>query len=134
VGGLRTNREIEDAAVAWVLEYERGQGREAQDVRYSGAAGDVQSDGRVIEVKAFGRSNRGYGLWLEERQVREARTNPDFYVYVVENIRQGNPSAFTLRVLGGERLRRLLERAKERRYFEVPWPVADYDLPPDVGG
>jgi hypothetical protein len=32
------------------------------DVHYMGAAGDVQSEGRVIEVKAFGRSNRGFGL------------------------------------------------------------------------
>lgn len=42
---------------------------------------------------------------------------------VVENIRQGDPTSFTLKVIDGERLRRLLERAKERRYYEVPWPV-----------
>ncbi len=42
-------------------------------------------------------------------------------------MRQGDPSRFTLKVLGGDRLRRLLERAKEQRYYTVPWPVADYD-------
>jgi hypothetical protein len=35
-----------------------------------------------------------------------------------------------LKVLGGERLAGLLARAKERRYYEVPWPVADYDTCP----
>jgi hypothetical protein len=43
--------------------------------------------------------------------------------------RQGEPDGFTLKILGGERLQRLLRRAKERRYYEVPWPVADYDVP-----
>jgi hypothetical protein len=33
-------------------------------------------------------------------------------------------------VLGGERLRRLLERVKEQRYCTLPWPVADYDACP----
>jgi hypothetical protein len=27
-------------------------------------------------------------LWLEVRQVEEAKANPDFYVYVVVNVRQ----------------------------------------------
>lgn len=64
---------------------------------------------------------------LEVRQVREARRNSEFYVYVVENVRQGDPAQFTLKVLGGQRLARLLERAKEQRYYTVPWPVSDYD-------
>lgn len=64
---------------------------------------------------------------MEPRQVEEARSNPDFYVYVVENVRQGDSSQFTLRVLAGDRLQHLLARAKEYRYFGVPWPVADYD-------
>jgi len=45
----------------------------------------------------------------------------------VENIRQGDPELCTLKVLGGERLARLLRRAKERHYYTVPWPVADHD-------
>jgi hypothetical protein len=85
--------------------------------------------GRVIEVKAFGSSNRGYDLWLEVRQLEEARRNPDFFVYVVENVRQGDPTKFTLKTLGGDRLKSLLDRAKEQRYYTVPWPIADYDLP-----
>ena len=49
---------------------------------------------------------------------------------MVDNVRQGNSARFGLRVFGGERLARLLERAKERRYFEVPVPVAEYDTAP----
>lgn len=133
-GELRGNKAIEDAVTARVIELERVAGRDARDNRYRGAPGDVESGDRIIEVKAFGKSNRGFGLWLETRQVDEARRNPNFYVYVVENVRQGEPSTFTLKVLGGERLRRLLERAKERRYYEVPWPVADYDSAPTDAG
>lgn len=48
--------------------------------------------------------------------MNEARTNRDFYLYVVENVRQGDPARFTLRVLGGDRLQRLLGRAKEQHY------------------
>jgi hypothetical protein len=130
IAELRGNKAIEDAAIAWVIGLERAAGREARDTRYRGAPGDVESDERVIEVKAFGKSNRGFGLWLETRQVDEARRNPNFYVYVVENVRQGDPAKFTSKVVGGARLQRLLERAKERRYYEVPWPVADYDSSP----
>ncbi|MGE4029025.1 MAG: DUF3883 domain-containing protein [Thermoleophilia bacterium] len=127
---LRSNKAVEDAAIAWVMELERSAGREPVDTRYRGAPADIESPPLLIEVKAFGKSNRGFGLWLEVRQVEEARRNPRFAVYVVENVRQGDPNLFTLKVLAGERLSRLLERAKERRYFEVPWPVADYDSSP----
>jgi hypothetical protein len=109
------------------MELELAAGRTPRDTRYQGAPADVESPPRLIEVKAFGKTNRGFDLWLEPRQVEEARRNSDFYLYVVENIRQGDPGLFTLKVLGGARLARLLERAKERRYFEMPWPVADYD-------
>lgn len=124
------NKAIESAAIEWVMTLERMAGREPRDARYERGPADIGSPPRVIEVKAFGKSNRGYDLWLETRQVEEARTNPDFYVYVVENVKQGDPSLFTLRVLGGQHLQRLLQRAQEQHYFTVPWPVADYDSCP----
>jgi hypothetical protein len=88
----------------------------------------VDSPPRTIDVKAYGRSAHGKDLWLEVRQAQEARRSQEFNVYVVENIRQGDPAHFTLKVLGGERLARLLERAKEQRCYIVPWPVFDYDV------
>lgn len=123
-----SNKAVEQAAIAWVMELEGAIGRQPQDTRYKGAPADIESPPRLIEVKAYGKpDSRGEELWLEVRQVEEARRNPNFYVYVVTNVRQGDPAEFTLRVLGGPRLQRLLERAKERRYYTVPWPVADYD-------
>lgn len=55
-----TNRAVENAAIEYVLAYEREQGRKAWDTRGHGAAADLESDdGRLIEVKAYGRSARG---------------------------------------------------------------------------
>jgi hypothetical protein len=127
---LLGNRAIEEAAVAWVMQLELAAGREPRDTRHRGAPADIESPPRLIEVKAYGKTCRGEDLWLEVRQVDEARVNPSFYLYVVENVRQGDPAYFRLKILGGERLQRLLGRAKEQRYFTVPWPVAEYDACP----
>lgn len=128
------NKAVEDAAIAWVLGLEREAGRKPRDTRHQGAPADIASPPRLIEVKAYGRYCRGEDLWLETRQVEEARRNPDFYLYVVENVRQGNPDLFTLKTLGGARLQQLLGRAREQHYYTVPWPVADYDsCPPGLG-
>ncbi|MEV4619852.1 DUF3883 domain-containing protein [Asanoa sp. NPDC049573] len=124
---LTGNRTVEDAAIAFVVRWEAEHGRTARDIRGTGAAADVAGSERVIEVKAYGQSARGQDLWLEPRQRSEAAVNPRFWLYVVENVRQGNPAHFRLLQIGGEDLRRLMERAVERRYFTVPWPVAVYD-------
>ena len=92
----------------------------------TGAAGDVDSPPPTTEVKAYGRSARGSDLWLEARQV-QARRSGECYVYVVENARQGDPAQLTLEVPAGQRHARLLERAKEQRYYTVPSPVPDHD-------
>jgi hypothetical protein len=128
---LSGNKAIEDAAIAFVLDLERQAGRLPVDKRYEAShPADIESMPRVIEVKAVGGSQRGWFLWLEVVQVEEARRNPHFYVYVVDNVRQGDPTKFGVKVLGGERLARLIGRAKEKRYFEVPVPVAEYDSAP----
>ncbi len=125
---LRSNRQVEDAAVAFVIDQEVLEGRSAHDTRHRGAAGDLVSGDRVVEVKAFGTSARGQDLWLEVRQVEEARANPThFWLYIVENLRQGDPAYFRLLRFGGEPLARLLDRAVEHRYFTVPFPVAVHD-------
>lgn len=132
MGELVGNKAIEAAAIAWVMEQERAAGRQPRDTRHQGAPGDIESPPRVIEVKAFGATTRGCDLWLEVRQVDEARRNESFFIYVVENVRQGDSEKFTLKVLGSDRLRRLIERAKEQRYYLMPWPVADYDSAPGL--
>jgi hypothetical protein len=77
------NKAIEDAAIAWVIQVELAAGRDPRDTRYQGAPADIESPPRLNEVKAFGKSTRD-DLLLESRQVEEARSNPDFYIYVVE--------------------------------------------------
>lgn len=120
------NKRIEDAAIAFVIEQERRVGREARDTRHRSAAADVESGGRTIEVKAFGGWLRAQGaLLLEARQVQEAERNAEFYVYVVENVAQGDPAKFELRVISGRQLRQLIGGGKEHRYFEIPVRGAD---------
>jgi hypothetical protein len=124
-------RQVEDAAVTWVMEYERRNGRVPIDRRYMREfPGDIDSPPRVIEIKATATSYRGWFLPLEPIQVKHATTDPNFSLYVVENVGQGDPSAFTLRIISGEHLQQLVSRATERRYFEVPWSTKDYDATP----
>jgi len=122
-----TNREIESRAIAYVVRQEEAAGRTARDTREAGAAADVVSGDRTVEVKAFGTTARGMDLWLEVRQVEEAKRNPNFWLYVVENVRQGDSHQFRLLRIGGEALSSLLGRAVRREYFTVPWPVSVYD-------
>ena len=63
---LTSNRAVEDAAITFVLAYEEAHGRGATDTRGAHAPADVESDDRVIEVKAFGLSARGNDLWLRD--------------------------------------------------------------------
>jgi hypothetical protein len=127
---LTSNKAVEDAAVAWVMDLEKAAGRHAVDMRRTGAPADVASPPRSIEVKAYGQSARGRDLWLEPSQVEAAERDAHYYVYVVENVRQGNPDHFQLRVLGGAELKSLLKRRREQRYYIVPWPVGVYDETP----
>lgn len=127
---VTTNRAIENAAIQYVLAYEAAQGRIARDTRGKGAPADVESNGRVIEVKAAGGSARGADLWLEARQVHEAESNANFWLYVVENVRQGDPALFRLILLGGEQLARLLAKKKALTTYTVPFPVAEFDTAP----
>ena len=126
------NAEIERKAVAYVIDFEQGEGRFPVDTHHKkGAAGDVESDGRIIEIKAYGQSARGQDLWLETRQVDEAERNPNtFWVYVVDNVRQGDPKKFGLRLLGGEQLARLIAKKRAQTTYIVPLPVAEYDSAP----
>ena len=119
-------RALEEAAIAFVLEQEAAQGRLARDVRGTRTAGDVVSGDRTVEVRAFATTVRGEDLWLEARLYDMARAHPDrFWLYVVEDVGQGDPARFRLLRLGGETLQRMLDEAPKRSYYAVPVPVAD---------
>lgn len=61
-----SNQQTEDKAIEFILQFEKDQGRDAQDVRRDKSCSgyDVKSDGRKIEVKAatesLGRPIPGY--------------------------------------------------------------------------
>jgi hypothetical protein len=134
-GALLKGKALEDAAVAYVTEYERRHGRTAIDRRYqAGFPGDIESPPRIIEIKSTATSYRGWFLPLQPIQVEHALTDPAFYVYVVEHIGAGgDPSKITLRILGAEHLQKLAAAAIARTSYEVPWPTADYDGTPVEG-
>jgi hypothetical protein len=118
--------EVEKAAIAWVMELERMAGR--NPVRCVSPV-DIESPPRLIEVKAVGKSScRSEGLLMVElTQVEALRSNPNGYLYLVENVGQGDPAQFTLRIFHGDQLQRLLGRLRQRSYYELPVPVSEYD-------
>lgn len=125
-----TNRQIEDVAIQLVLERERRAGRSAFDTRGHGALADIDGD-RLIEVKAYGRTARGADLWLEARQVEAALSEPDrFHLVVVDHVRTAQPRLIDIH---GDILAALLQRRREKHYFEVPFPTAVYDALADPG-
>ncbi len=120
---------VEEAAIDFVIAAEAVEGRSARDARWEpGVPTDVVSDDRLIEVKAYGGSARGHDLWLEPAQVAAALAAPErFWLYVVDNVSQGDAKQFRLLRLGGDEWANMLAGRKERRYFEIPFPVGAYD-------
>jgi hypothetical protein len=53
VAQLTSNKAIEDAAIAWVIELELAARRQPRDTRYTGAPADIESPPRLTEVKSF---------------------------------------------------------------------------------
>ncbi len=117
---------VEDRAVRHVIELERRLGREARDTRRQPGAADVASGDRIIEIKASsGWAVRDNGLlYVTGPQLRRA-SDPNFYLYVVENVAQADPAKIEVRVLHGEDLRRLFAGAKADIYY-VPVRAGDY--------
>ncbi|GEM_PF-2306424 len=131
---LRSNKDIETAAIEYALAHEKRAGREARDARHVPSSkadivsrwpGGPEFD---IEIKAYGASARTGELWLEPNQVDAALANPEtFRLYVIENVRQGDKEKFRLLDIHGPRLAELLRGRKEHRYLAVPLRAADYD-------
>jgi len=128
---LSGNRVIETAALAWVMDLERQAGREPVDRRTDrGFPGDLWSAPRTIELKAVGGDARGADLPLEESQINAAAGDHQFFLYLVDNVAQGNPAQFRLRVFGGDQLQRLIRSVRRKVYYELPVPVREFDQAP----
>lgn len=122
-------KDTEDKAISFVVAVEEAEGRDpARDTRYKDAPTDIESLGRIIEVKAASKTTRGNDVWLETTQYEAAHDRAEaFWLYLVENVEQGDPSQFRLLRFGGSQLQQLLEKAKQKTYYELPLPVAAYD-------
>lgn len=130
-GAILRGRALENAAVTWVMEYERRQGREPVDRRGRGFPADIESSGRIIEIKSTATRFRGWYLSLQPIQLERAKSDGAFFLYVVENVGSGQDlGQITLRILAGDHLRRLAAAAVARTSYEVGWPTADYDATP----
>lgn len=129
------NAETERAGIEYVVKLERDAGRQPEDVHVRGFPFDVSSPPRKIEVKAFGGSARGEAIPLEDRQVKAAREDPEnFYVYVVDNIAAGDQAKIAVRVLHGQALEAMLDRATPHITYWPTLRTSDYDqLPEGVG-
>lgn len=125
---LSGNRVIETAALMWVMELERAASREPRDRRSErGFPGDLESPPRTIEIKAVGGDARGADLPLEESQINAAAGDHHFFLYLVDNVAQGNPEHFRLRIFGGDQLQRLIRSVRRKVYYELPVPVREFD-------
>lgn len=123
-----TNSETERVAIEHVMALERRAGRQPEDVHLRGHPYDISSPPRKIEVKAFGGSARGAPVPLEDRQVKAAQESPEnFYVYVVDNIAGAAGAKIAVRVLHGEILRAMLDRATPHITYWPTLRTADYD-------
>jgi hypothetical protein len=122
------NSETERLAIEYVMQLERAAGRVPEDVSRRGAPYDISSPPRKIEVKAVGGSARGAPIPLEERQVAEARRDPDnYYVYVVDNVVADGGSRVAVRMLHGELLQAMIDRTTPHITYWPTLRVADYD-------
>lgn len=132
---VRGNGSIEDRAVRLVIERERKLGRDARDVRNRREIADVESSGRFIEVKCFSGSfkPRLGSLLFTPAQLKHARDNDAYFVYLVENLGQPEPTRVTIRVIHGDVLRRMVtDPGVQIQRYIVPLRIAEYDKLPHL--
>lgn len=107
-------------AIHWVMTLERAAGRAPKEAGSLDIA-DLSSPPRTIEVKAVrGPRPAMPFLRLTEREVEAAKSDPNFYLYVVEDTEVDGPERFSLKVFGGASLSELLESARRRVWYDVP--------------
>jgi Domain of unknown function (DUF3883) len=122
------NSETERRAIEFVMQCELAAGRVPEDVSRKGAPFDISSPPRKIEVKAFGGSARGAPVPLEERQVREAASDPaNFFLYVVDNVTTGDGSKIAIREIHGNLLSSMIGRTTPHLTYWPTLRVGDYD-------
>ncbi|MDB6175512.1 MAG: hypothetical protein JWL59_4823 [Chthoniobacteraceae bacterium] len=130
------NHRVGNAAVGWVLQYERSQGRRPQNMAHANAGYDVESRrGRIveryIEVKGINGEWGNNGVPLSSIQFEEGWERGDeFWLYVVEN-------ALDSKLVRIHAIQNPVEKITQFR-FDRGWsecgePVEFHPLEPKVG-
>jgi hypothetical protein len=100
--GESVGNQVEDAAIKLVVTSETAEGREARDTRWEPNAPTDLVSGDRLRSQGVRRFGPGHDPWLEVAQVEAALASPGrFWLYVVDNVSQGDPEQFRLLRLGG---------------------------------
>lgn len=83
-------RDVEQKAMQLAIEYERHQGRSQKDVSMTGCGYDVESDGRLIEVKGMSHRTGDFISLYKKLFVKLGKDVASYYIYVVYDIKN-NP-------------------------------------------
>jgi Domain of unknown function (DUF3883) len=86
-----TNLDIEKIGTDLVLEYERKNQRLPFKTKYSGCGWDIctanKNETRYIEIKTS-TQKKLVGRWLEKAGHNHLKTNPEFWIYAVTEIKE----------------------------------------------
>jgi len=110
---MSTVKDVEQKAIDFVLEYERKAGRSAKNVSRTGCGYDVLSSDRKIEVKGDSAPKPGFENF-NRYNFQALQKEDNFWLYVVYNIKAGNPKLVVLDK------NEVLRRAKFTYSWEIP--------------
>ncbi len=79
-------RDVENKAIALVVEYERKQGRNPRIVSRTGCGYDIKSENRCIEVKGQSMKNPDFIYLYKKTLAKLGADTLNYYIYVVYDI------------------------------------------------
>lgn len=114
------NKEVEQKAIEYVMDWEKKKGRNPQEVSKCGY--DIKSGERCIEVK--GRSGGYDFVLLNYKNIEAMRREDNFWLYIVyfDKDTDGNLTFKKLNIFNKQEIE---ERAKKREQWEIPVRKSD---------
>jgi hypothetical protein len=80
-------REIKQEAIDLVMDFEKKQGRNPKNVSRTGHGYDIESSGRLIEVKGMSHPTGDFIMLYKKLFVKLGRGISNYYIYVVFDIK-----------------------------------------------
>lgn len=80
-------REVEQKAMKLVIDFECKQGRKPKDVSHSGCGYDIESSGRLIEVKGMSHPKGDFIYLYKKLLLKLGKNVSSYYIYVVFDIK-----------------------------------------------